>query len=413
MYAKSHEKRFERSTKWIRRRADARQRRVSLGILRRQLGASPLFQRLGFSIIELIVVLAVLAVLTALLIPAVQQSREAARNVQCLNSLRQIGIAFHNYHDKFQTLPPAVIWAGPPGEPLGKGARPVGVLDRVFLGEPGSDRVCANWLILLLPTLDQGPLANNFDPKLPIADVKNAAVRLTWLPVLTCPTDAQNGKHNPYIRDLVAGTQNNQYARGNYAMNLGPDRGCIIEVQGGCTDGFHVDDKDLEKKNTQLWGSGVGGVNKAFSFKDFKDGISTMVAVDEVRSGVHPADPRGTWALGFIGASITARHGLHDGREDDAGPNNLSIGADDIVGCGYMEREQGQQWLRDQHMPCHAEMQDGPEINTQATARSMHPGGVHVLMLDGSAHFVGDAVTLDIWYSMHSRDHKTNLALPF
>jgi prepilin-type N-terminal cleavage/methylation domain-containing protein/prepilin-type processing-associated H-X9-DG protein len=376
-------------------------------------GVFPLTRR-GFTIVEILVVIVVIAILVALMLPAIGRARETARRTACLNNLRQIGIALHNYTDQFRSLPPSMVWEGPPGEPLGNGVIPIGVIDRVALGQPPeSDRVGANWLIMLLPALGETPLYNAYNSVVPVADPRNETVRTAALSVLTCPSDSFNLRKNPfYVRDLIAGTMVNRYARGNYGMNMGPDRGCLMGVQPDCVGGFSVDDPDLSAKNMRLWGSGIGGINTAFQLADFVDGQSTIVAVDELRSGVHAADPRGTWALGFIGASATARHGLTDGLEDANGPNNLNPASDDIVGCVYMKSAAGGVDLAALQMPCHAEVKH-VETNDQATARSEHPGGVNVLMLDGSAHFVGNTVAIEIWFSIHTRDRKTTLNTPF
>ncbi len=360
--------------------------------------------RHGFTLIELLVAIAIIAVLIALLLPAVQQAREAARRISCVNNLRQIGIALHNYHDAYLVLPPAVVWSGPPGEPLGINEWPVGVIDRVALGlAPGSeaDRTNANWLVLLLPMLDHAPLSQNFNPLLPISAAENKLVRTAELPVLKCPSDGYSQSGYYYQRDFLAGTDTNRYARGNYGMNSGPDRNCINGVSAGCTDGFTVDSLDLLNKNMTLIGSGIGGVNVSISLASVTIGTSNMVAVDEIRAGIHPADPRGAWALGFAGASITARHGIQGGNNDDGGPDNMDVSADDIVGCDAINRALSNSTVNRLGMSC---LQTSFETNNQATARSRHYSGVNQLLLDGSVHFVSDSVDLNVWYNMHKRD---------
>src|SRR5688572_25470578 len=92
--------------------------------------------RRGFTLIELLVVIAVIAVLIALLLPAVQQAREAARRTQCKNNLKQIGLAMHNYHDTYTTLPLSSSWE---------------------LG-PGDCFALRTWSVRILPYLEQAPL---------------------------------------------------------------------------------------------------------------------------------------------------------------------------------------------------------------------------------------------------------------
>ncbi len=370
--------------------------------------------RRGFSLIEVLVAVGIIGLLLALLLPAVQQSRAAARRTQCLNNLRQIGLALHNYHDQNKVLPPFAVWSGPPGEPLGGGRLPIGVIDRVARGlapESEPDRTNANWLVMLLPFLDQGALYQNYNPLVPVSAAENAAVRMADVAVLKCPSDpySQSGKY--YQRDYGTGADMNRYARGNYGMNIGPDGGCVMVLQPTCTDGFTVDNPDLMNKDMTLIGTGVGGFNVSITLADVTVGQSNMVAVDELRSGVYLADSRGTWALGFIGASGAARHGLLSfPKNDGGGPNNQLASADDIVGCSATVTAMGAGAFNAQRMPC---LVTSNETNGQATARSLHPGGVHVLMLDSSAHFVSDVVDLNVWYNMHKRDSNEAFDLPF
>ncbi len=101
----------------------------------------------GFTIVELLVVIGVIGILIALLVPAVQQSREAARRTQCVNNIRQLALALHNYHDVHRTLPYAVMLGGTvDGSPLAPGFQ-IGV----------------GWPVFILPMIEQQPLYQKFD----------------------------------------------------------------------------------------------------------------------------------------------------------------------------------------------------------------------------------------------------------
>lgn len=341
----------------------------------------------GFTLIELLVSITVVAILVGLLLPAVQSARQAARRTQCRNNLRQIGLALHNYHDAHGVLPPASVWSGR-GEPHGGGIIPLGAFDRVAAGispanEP--DRLYANWLILLLPQLGEGPLFNSFDLQQPVDADANVRPRGTSLTVLRCPADDHND--DPYDRGALAGSPGRLYARGNYGLNVF----CQDPLDENDPNALQYDSPDLVHVNATAWGGGIGGINRSLRFSDIPAGLSNMIGVDEIRAGIHPLDPRGTWALGMVGGSLT---GLND-----RGPNPLD-GADGIVSCIQLELMLSAAEMGRQGMPC-----DSFRIpsNYFASARSRHTGLVHCLKMDGSVEAVSDSIDDSLWRTLHSR----------
>lgn len=343
----------------------------------------------AFSLVELIIVIAIVGVLAGLLAGAVQRAREAARLISCKNNIRQLGVALHQYHEAHKVLPPANVWKGR-GEPYGAGLLPIGTFDRVAMGlsphrEPG--RLHANWAIMLLPYLEENVLSKAYDFRIPVDEPQNAVVRGTNLAVMKCPTDSYNTM--PYERALLAGRSGHTYARGNYAMNMGPNPPCF-RFQSNCPDGFHSDTTDLVHTNSRVWGSGVGGFNVSFGFRHFRYGLSNMIAIDEIRAGIDPVDPRGTWAFGMPGGSITVVHA--------DGPNK---GPDGIVACTMLTLRYSKEELKRLGMPCAS---SPIPANFGATARSQHSYSVNVLKLDGSVDSVSNDIDSSLWRRLHSKD---------
>src|SRR5207245_3189098 len=126
--------------------------------------------RRGFTLIELLVVIAIIAILIALLVPAVQKVRAAAARTQCLNNLKQIAIAVHDYHGSYKEFPAGSMYR----------ANAAGKFDYY-----------ETWTISILPFLDQAPVYALYNPNQPNAAV-NAnmdLLRQTPLPVYRCPAD--------------------------------------------------------------------------------------------------------------------------------------------------------------------------------------------------------------------------------
>src|ERR1041384_7458081 len=126
--------------------------------------------RRGFTLIELLVVIAIIAILIALMLPAVQQAREAARRSQCKNNLMQIGLALQNYEMAFECLPPGSV---DPNRPIRN--EPVGY----HFG----------WFVQLLPYLDQGNVAQHFKTAAGVYDPLNRDARDVRISVLLCPSN--------------------------------------------------------------------------------------------------------------------------------------------------------------------------------------------------------------------------------
>lgn len=171
--------------------------------------------RRAFTLIELLVVIAIIAVLVSLLLPAVQQAREAARRAQCKNNLKQMGLALHNYAEASRVFPPGFV----------AGANPA-------VTTPGW-----GWGVMILPYLDQGPLYNKGNFSLPVEDVNNAPVVQMVLPAYLCPSDLVTSGPFPIMNSSGATVM--QAAPSSYAACNGnnfsdPNAVTFDSANGGC-----------------------------------------------------------------------------------------------------------------------------------------------------------------------------------
>jgi prepilin-type N-terminal cleavage/methylation domain-containing protein/prepilin-type processing-associated H-X9-DG protein len=314
-------------------------------------------KRNGFTLIELLVVIAIIGVLLALLVPAVQKVREAANRIKCQNNLRQMGLALHNYSDAQSTFPPA-------------GAYAVGITGDAWSAQAR-----------ILPYLEQANLQNLINWGLSYS--AQPAVTGQRVPVYVCPSEAND-------RPRPDGALTHYPI--SYALNLGT---------------WHV-----YNPTTGAGGDGAFVVNQGLTFAAFADGTSNTIALAEVkaftpylRDGGNPAalntpPPTAPAVVAGFGGEFKRDSGHTewvDARIHQTGftttfpPNTVvpySTGGENFD-VDFNSSREGKTTNRITY--------------AVVTARSYHPNGVNVLLLDGSVRSVSSSVQPAVWRALGTR----------
>jgi len=338
-------------------------------------------RRYGFTLVELLVVITIIGILMSLLLPAVQSARESARRLSCSNNIRNLALALNTYHTSFKIFPPSSDWKE------FHGAGKTATLDPNRVAQSNDSGLAEDWVILILPQLEQQNLLQSFDLTQPIPAAANATARGTQLSIMLCPSDTFNQK--PFMGSADPGKTGNMgdnWARGNYAANA--SMGYLFSgAPSGSGSGW-----------SNRWLRGVMGANASARIDDITDGASNTILVGEIRAGLIPQDTRGVWAMSGACPSALWGHGF---MSDDNGPNCRQTLGDDVRTCSDIQTavggssgpgSQGEKLTIQMGMSCfHG---DSPDV--QQTARSMHAGGVNVAMADGSVHFISDFVETDL-----------------
>ena len=221
--------------------------------------------RLGFTLIELLVVIAIIGVLVALLLPAVQAAREAARRIQCVNNLKQVGLALHNYHDAL-------------------GAFPMGYAARGRFLNGASDTTPGwAWASMILPQLEQGPIFNAINFRLAVEAPQNSTVVGASITAYLCPSDITSG---PFPLLDASANVLTRLTPSSYAASVGND-------QTDSTTGLNFDGL----------GNGVMFRNSSIRISGITDGTSQTIMAGERAWAI----ANGTW-VGVV-ADSTIRRG--------------------------------------------------------------------------------------------------------
>jgi prepilin-type N-terminal cleavage/methylation domain-containing protein/prepilin-type processing-associated H-X9-DG protein len=332
--------------------------------------------RRGFTLIELLVVIAIIGVLIALLLPAVQAAREAARRAQCTNNLKQIGLALHNYHSTMGSFP------------LGS------VVSRKASGAYGGNPWSTH--AQLLGQMEQQPVyyACNFSygPQVNV----NATAFANHISTFLCPSDGMAGttNFNSYYGSAGATTKPlNPIVSGPFGDDNAKNHNAIACRIAAITDGT---------SNTIGFGEGLVGEN-AWSSEMWRNTIVQAAAAKGHRYYDAHANYKGTLAL-LKGCSTQAHTWqlsppLHATDFDNQG-NHWATGDMAVTRFNTITPPNSTQY----HWGSCTDAAAYAGNSTVANATSNHPGGCNFLFLDGSVHFIKSSINIVTYWSLGTKN---------
>jgi prepilin-type N-terminal cleavage/methylation domain-containing protein len=311
---------------------------VSLFLIFFPAGLAVLRLRRGFTLIELLVVIAIIAILVALLLPAVQQAREAARRTQCKNNMKQMGLALHSYHDTSGRLP---------------------ISQGMALNTAGQSFLQRTWGRSILPYIDQAVIYNQWNWNIGHAAGTNRALTGTAISVFKCPsspapevitvTDSGPNVDHPDGPTFQAGVM--EYFGNSVNWDF-PGR------PSGATDAEVMQIQGMIPYHTE-----------GIRFRDVTDGLSNTVMVGEVAGGEK------NYYAGYKADGLQ-----HPTQGSWATRNRTGLGPVDSTGTVYLGGNR---------------IMNGNNYNG-TNYYSFHPGMVHFLLGDGSTRAVNENVDIDL-----------------
>ena len=349
----------------------------------------------GFTLIELLVVIAIIAVLIALLLPAVQSAREAARRSQCVNNLKQIGLAMHNYHTVYTVFPMGV-----------SASRNTWNAGKCGVGACGA--VTWNgWSVhaFLFPYLEATPVYNainfSFDPLVCSSQPFQNTAFLTQIPGFLCPTDPYSGKSqslgflNNYCGSIgtTIGVVQNYPSQSVGVFSYQSPYG-LQDITDGSSNTVAFGESLVGNggRTANYRGNGVAGLCYAWILDATQNVPQTMATIQMCNSGWNSAIQSGSpyngtinigvnrgWYWGWGAESMTLINTIIPPSSQQYPWNACRTGCQ---GCGNYDMD-------------HAEI---------ANVTSQHPGGANVLFADGHVQFIKSSISLQTWWSLGTRN---------
>lgn len=307
---------------------------------KRCFSSSGLFR--AFTLVELLVVITIIGILIALLLPAVQAAREAARRAQCVNNLKQIGLALHNYHNALRVLPYGSDWPWCWG---------------------------GTWHAFILPYIELQSLYNQFDFRKKMYEAPNKELVKTVVPIYLCPSDPISS------RPVLTGRRLNsplcdppEASAVSYTACMGPTHPDFCDfcpdrnpsASNWCCQGYNLG----SQSSSGVWGASSVGMfgrfAKSFRFEDATDGLSNTI---------------------MAGETLPA-HCIWNG----AFRHNFPVSSTNIP-INTMETDNGEE----------------RDYWRTSGYKSKHPGGCNLLMGDGSVHFCSETIDFQVYNYLGTR----------
>ncbi|MBX3435178.1 MAG: DUF1559 domain-containing protein [Pirellulales bacterium] len=324
-------------------------------------------RRRGFTLVELLVVIAIIGVLVALLLPAIQAAREAARRTQCVNQIRQLVLACHNHHDAMKRLPSAG--------------------DQV-VANSAHQATGLSWLGQILPYQENAVLRDLIDDSVPWFHANNDLAEQTPVPLFNCPSTG--GELSVFTSTPGNTSVFVEFSplRAHYVGNMGAKSSCDPASAAYPDSGYTMlVRREGASESGGLASNGSIIFNGKIQFRNFGDGTASTLMIGECS---WDAGPTRTWIVGTL-----------DVNSGPGGDNH-----------GWLYNSKNVRW------PMHTAFREKPGetysgyLSNDISLGSRHPGGAHLGMADGSASFRNEDVEMRVLRALATRDNADDVAQP-